>query len=94
MTRGDAFRWLARPLLAMAWAFVAWGNLLLAVTLWNVVTHGLRPGLALLVPGLGDSLWAWLNLLSAVLALFVWAVAAAIQLSSRRSRRAPTDPGT
>ncbi len=93
MTRGDALRWLARPLLAIVWAFVAWGNLILAVTLWHVLSDGLRPALALLTPGRDDSLWAWLNLLSAALALFVWAVVAGVQLWSRRPPRAPGEPG-
>ncbi len=87
MTRADALHWLARPLLATAWAFVAWGNLILAVTVWHLLGEGLRPALALLLPRPGGSLWGWLNLLSAGLALFVWAVVAGIRLWSRRPPR-------
>mgnify|MGYP003394005914 CR=1 FL=1 len=72
MTRAAALQLVARPVLAMLWALVAWGSLLLLVTLWNAIGDGARPALAQLVPARDASAWAWLNALSAGLALAVW----------------------
>jgi hypothetical protein len=93
MTRGAALQLVARPLLLIIWGFVAWGSLLLLVTLGNTIGEGVRPALAQLVPGRGASLWTWLNALSAALAFAVWLVGAGIYWT-RRSSSAPDDPGT
>ena len=93
MTRGAALEFVARPVLAIAWAFVAWGSLLLLVTLWNAIGDGALPALGRLVPAHDASVWAWLNALSAGLALAVWLVGAAIYWV-RRPSVVPDDPGT
>jgi hypothetical protein len=93
MTRGAALQLVARPVLAIAWAFVAWGSLLLLVTLGHMVRDGVRTALALLVPARDASIWAWLNVLSAALALAVWLVGAGIYWA-QRSSAVPDDPGT
>jgi hypothetical protein len=63
------------------------------VTLWNVIGNGARPALAQLVPAHDASAWAWLNALSAGLALAVWLVGAGIYWV-RRASVVPGDPGT
>jgi hypothetical protein len=93
MTPGAALHWVARPVLAIVWALVAWGSLLLLVTLGHAIGDGVRPALALLVPARDASAWAWLNALSAALALVVWLVGAGV-FWARRSSPAPNDPGT
>ena len=91
--RADAIRrvrgWLTRGALLGAWALAGWGTLLLLVTAAGVLADG--PGVALgrLVPGPGASLWAWINTLSAGLALAVWLVAGGLLVWERR---APTEP--
>ncbi len=88
MRRRDLlFGWVVRPVTAVAWAFIFWGTLLLLATLWRVVTDGPLTALALLMPDRGDSFWAWLNLLTAVLALLVWLVVIRHVAGGRRSRR-------
>jgi hypothetical protein len=93
MTRSAALQLVARPVLAIVWAFVAWGSLLLLVTLGNAIRGGVRPALALLVPARDAKAWAWLNALSAALALVVWLVGVGIYWA-RRSAAAPDDPRT
>ena len=93
MTRGAALQLVARPLLLILWAFVAWGSLLLLVTLGNALRDGVGPALEQLLPARAASAWAWLNALSAALALAVWLVGAGVYWS-RRSSAAPDGPGT
>ncbi len=83
--RGVTLGFLARPALLAVWALVLWGSLLLAVALVELPIDGLRTVLARLVPRHGASAWAWLNLLTAALALFVWLLAGGVLLWSRRS---------
>lgn len=68
-----------------------WGSLLLVVTGWGSLGEGLWPALARLLPVPGASLWAWLNALSAALALAVW-LAVAVGLVWTRRARTP-EPG-
>lgn len=93
MTRGGALQLVARPVLVILWALVAWGSLLLLVTLHNAVRDGVGLALAQLVPARAASAWAWLNALSALLALGVWLVGSGVYWA-RRSPVAPDDPGT
>jgi hypothetical protein len=83
----DAIRrvrgWLARGGLFGIWALAGWGTLLLLLTAWGVLPDGPGAALARLVPGPHASLWAWLNSLSALLALAVWLVAAGLLVWSR-----------
>ena len=74
------FGWLARSALLVLWALVAWGALLLLVSLGQALSEGLRPALARLLPSSGTSAWGWLNALSAGLALAVGVVAAGLLL--------------
>ncbi len=69
------WRWLARSLLFLLWSLVAWGALLLLLTLLDVAGQGLRPALERLLPSRGASAWVWLNALSVALALAVGIVA-------------------
>jgi len=79
------FGWLARSALLVLWALVAWGALLLLVSLGQALSEGLRPALARLLPSPGTSAWGWLNALSAGLALAVGVVAAGLLLWGRLS---------
>ncbi len=69
--RAFALQWLLRAALLLLWSLVAWGALLLLVTLFDVAGEGVRPALARLLPSAGASVWAWLNALSAALAMAV-----------------------
>jgi hypothetical protein len=95
--RADAVRriggWLVRGGLFAAWAFAGWGTLLLLVTFVAAVSEG--PGVALgrLVPSPGASLWAWLNGLSALMALGVWLLGLGLVLRARRSAADELEPG-
>jgi hypothetical protein len=75
--------WLARGGLLGLWALAGWGSLLILVTAWGVLRDGPGVALARLIPGPHTSLWAWLNSLSALLALAVWLVAAGLLVWSR-----------
>jgi hypothetical protein len=81
-----AYRWLARGVLLVVWSLVAWGTLLLLATLARVADEGLRPALAHLLPSRGASVWAWLNALSAALALAVGVVVGGLLVWARSSR--------
>ena len=73
--RAFALQWLLRAALLLLWSYVAWGALLLLVTLFDAAGEGVRPALARLLPSPGASAWAWLNALSAALAMGVGLVA-------------------
>ena len=64
-----ALEWLARTALLLLWSLVAWGALLLAMTLVDAVGEGVGPALARLLPGRGASVWAWLNTFAVALAV-------------------------
>jgi hypothetical protein len=81
---------LARTALLVLWSLVAWGALLVILTLVDAGSEGLRPALARLLPARGASVWAWLNALSVMLALAVGLFGAGIAWSRRTS--APTLP--
>ena len=81
---------LARAALLLVWSLVAWGALLLVVTLVGAVGEGPGRALARLLPARGASVWAWLNVLSAMLALAVGLVGAGIAWNRRTG--APTLP--
>jgi hypothetical protein len=89
-----AYRWLARAVLLILWSLVTWGALLLVVTFTRVIGEGFRPAVAHLLPPRGASAWAWLNTLSAALALAVAVVAGGLLASTRGSRslQAPSGP--
>jgi hypothetical protein len=76
---------LARAALLLLWSLVAWGALLVFLTLVDAVGEGLRPALGRLLPASGASVWAWLNALSVALALAVGLVGAGIAWSRRAS---------
>jgi len=86
---GVVVGWLARPVLLAFWAFVGWGSLLLLATAGAVLRQGLRPALLHLAPAPHDSVWTWVNSLSAALALVVWLVAAGLVLWVRRPGPGP-----
>jgi hypothetical protein len=73
--RAFALQSIVRTALLLFWSLVAWGALLLLVTLLDVAGEGVRPALARLLPSRGASTWAWLNALSVALALGVGLVA-------------------
>jgi multisubunit Na+/H+ antiporter MnhC subunit len=79
-------QWLARTALLLLWSLVAWGVLLLLVTLGHVVQEGPGPALARLVPPSGASAWAWANPLSVALAVTAGLVAGGLYASGRRRR--------
>lgn len=81
-----AYQWLARGALLVLWSLVAWGALLLVVTFTRALDEGLRPALAHLLPPREASVWAWLNTLSAALALAVGIVVGGLVAWARRSR--------
>jgi len=96
--RGEAFgavllRALARPVILAFWALVGWGSLLLLATAGAVLREGLRPALLRLAPAPHASVWAWLNALSAALALVVWLLAAGLVLWAHRSAAVATREG-
>ena len=78
------------PRSCLLWSLVAWGALLVFLTLVDAVGEGPGPALARLLPAGGASVWAWLNALSMMLALAVGLVGAGIAWSRRAS--APTLP--
>lgn len=80
-------QWLARTGLLLLWSLVAWGALLLVLTLGHVVQEGPTSALARLVPPAGASPWAWVNALSTGLALAAGFVGAGLLASSRRRAR-------
>jgi hypothetical protein len=84
--RAFSLQWLLRAALLILWSYVAWGALLLLVTLFDVAGEGVRPALARLLPSPGASVWAWLNALSAVLAMAVGLVAGGLFAWGRRGR--------
>lgn len=90
-TRGDALRFLARPALLAFWALVLWGTLLLGTAVVDAPSEGARAVLARFLPAHGASLWAWLNLMTAALALVVWLLLAGLLVWTRRDER--EDPG-
>jgi hypothetical protein len=75
----------ARTALLLAWSLVAWGALLVLVTLAHAMGEGPGPALGRLLPSRGDSLWAWLNALSAALAVGVGLLAGGRVAWSRRA---------
>jgi hypothetical protein len=77
-------QWLARTALLLLWSLVAWGALLLLVTLGHVVGEGPQTALARLAPSSGASVWAWVNALSVGLAVAVALVAGGLAVSGRR----------
>jgi hypothetical protein len=86
-----AAQWFARTALLLLWSLVAWGALLLLLTLVDALGEGFGPALARLLPAHGAPLWAWLNALSAVLAAAVGAAAAGYLVLTRRGS-APRPP--
>jgi hypothetical protein len=88
-----ALQWLARTALLLLWSLVAWGALLLLLTLVDAVGEGQRPALARLLPAGDASVWAWLNALSVMLALAVGLLGAGIAWSRRaRAQAFPPAP--
>lgn len=79
-------QFLLRGLLLLLWALVGWGALLLLLALVNAVGEGPGPALARLLPSRGSSIWAWLNGLSAALALSVGVLAGGYLAWTRRLR--------
>ncbi len=79
-------QWLARAALLLLWSLVAWGGLLLLVTLGHVAREGPGTALARLVPPSGASAWAWVNTLSVALAVTTGLVAGGLVVSNRRRR--------
>jgi hypothetical protein len=82
-------QWLGRAALLAFWSLVAWGTLLLFLTLLDVAGEGLRPALARLVPPHGASAWAWMNAVSVGLAIAVGLVVAGLAVSARRGGGEP-----
>jgi hypothetical protein len=64
---------------------VAWGGLLLLVSLGDAVSEGVRPALARLLPSHDTSVWGWLNALCAGLAVAVGVIAAGVWALGRTS---------
>jgi len=83
--RAFALDWLARTALLLLWSLVAWGALLLLLTLVGAVGEGPGPALARLLPAAGASVWAWLNALSVGLAVAVGRVVGGITWTRRGS---------
>lgn len=83
--RAFALDWLARTALLLLWSLVAWGALLLLLTLVGAVGEGPGPALARLLPAAGASVWAWLNALSVGLAVAVGLVVGGITWTRRGS---------
>jgi hypothetical protein len=83
-TRSLLLQALARVALLLVVALVAWGALLILSALVSAASEGLKPALGRLVPSRGASAWAWLGLLSSLLALAVGLVGAALLFAGRR----------
>ena len=83
---------LLRGLLLLLWALVVWGALLLLVALTHAAREGPRPALARLLPSHGASIWAWLNAMSAALALGVGVLVGGYLAWPHRGRPAPPSP--
>jgi hypothetical protein len=89
--RALGWRWLTRSVLLFLWSLLAWGALLLLLTVLDAAERGLGPALERLLPSRGASGWAWLNALSVALALAVGIVAAGLLAWGRRgSPQAPS----
>lgn len=73
----------ARPLLVLFWAFVAWGTLLLAGLAWSAATKGLTATVAAATPHSQHGIWGWLNLIAPGFALAVWSLWAAAAARTR-----------
>jgi hypothetical protein len=73
-----------RPLTLAAWCLVLWGTLIAVLFLWKAVTAGPTAAWASLYPDAEASVWAWLNLGSAALALLA-GIALALWAWRRRS---------
>ncbi len=84
--RAFALQSIVRTVLLLLWSLVAWGALLLLVTLLDVAGEGVRPALVRLLPSRGASAWAWLNALSAALAMGVGLVAGGLFAWGRRRK--------
>jgi hypothetical protein len=84
--RAFARQWFFRTALLLLWSLVGWGALLLLATIFDVAGEGVRPALARLVPLPGASAWAWLNALSAALAMAVGLVAGGLFAWGRRRK--------
>jgi hypothetical protein len=80
-------QWLARSGLLLLWSLVAWGTLLLGLTLGHLVQEGPVSALARLVPPSGASPWAWVNALSVGLALASGLVGGGLYASGWRRGR-------
>jgi hypothetical protein len=93
--RADAVRrilhWLVRGALLALWALVGWGTLLLLATTAGALRDGPGDALARLVPSRGASLWAWLNGLTAALALVGWLIVLGLFVWERWDRRASVE---
>jgi hypothetical protein len=87
-------QWLARTALLLLWSLVAWGALLLLLTLGHVAAEGPGRALARLVPPSGASVWAWMNAVSVGLAVGVALVAGGLAASSRRRRAGDPPPAS
>ena len=77
-------QWCVRTALLLLWSLVAWGGLLLLVTLGHVAAEGPGMALARLVPPSGASAWAWLNALSVGLAVTAGLVVGGLAAAGRR----------
>jgi hypothetical protein len=85
--RGDVLRgWLTRPAMLAVWALVFWGTLLALMAGVEALGEGVPSVWGRLWPARGASLWAWLNLVSVVLAGATWGAIAVLVVLSRRSR--------
>jgi hypothetical protein len=93
--RTDAVRrilgWLVRGALLALWALVGWGTLLLLATTAGALHDGPEAALARLLPSPGASYWAWLNGLTAALALVVWSLVLGLVIRDRWERRQPVE---
>jgi hypothetical protein len=85
-------RSLVRIGLLAFWAFVGWGCLLLVFALVDAMREGVGPALTRLLPLRDHSPWAWLNVLSAALALAVAFVVGGVAALAR-AQRPPSSPG-
>jgi hypothetical protein len=90
VARGDALRLVARVMLLAAWSILVWGHLVLAATLVDAATEGVRVAWERLLPAREITFWGWLNAFSAVLAPASWAVLG-VQLWLARSPRPTLD---
>ena len=93
--RADAVRrilhWLVRGALLALWALVGWGTLLLLATTAGALRDGPGVALARIVPSRGASFWAWLNGLTAALALAGWLIVLGLFVWERWDRRASVE---